>query len=587
VNAEGKAAVARAFRFARSRMLLNGIFRSRHAARFRVSVVIGVSLLFWLLVFAFFWEGFRFLGKTQLINQTLAEFLFRMFFGSLLVMLIFSTGILLYGGLFASREAERLLASPAPPDHVFAFKFQEAMFFSSWGFMLLGSPMTLAFGLHAEAPASFHVFAAAFFAAFALLPGSLGALACLLMAKFLPRRRREVLLLVATAFVLGAAFVAYRIWGRVTGVEFSRFWLASVVRDLQMVDVFFLPSQWITRGLLAASFREPEASANATYYLILLAAQSGMAYLAAAWSFRRYYRSAFDRVQSAGESARHGKRRGLLATLVARLFAPHSKRLRTLIEKDVLTFLRDPLQWSQVMIFAALLVFYFSALGRMNYYTSSPYWKNVIGLFNIAVTGLILSTFTSRFVFPLVSLELQKFWILGLCPLSRRDILWSKFAFASGGSALVTVSLTWIGAYLLAVEPLVLLLQTMVVIVLCFGLSGVAVGLGAKFPELGDRDPSRIAAGFGGTVNLVASLLFLAVVIGAVAWPSHLYAIAQVLEAGPQDAELPFSPSWMTASVAVARWWLAAGMAAAAAVGAATTVFVMRAGVRSLERMEF
>ena len=36
------------------------------------------------------------------------------------------------------------------------------------------------------------------------------------------------------------------------------------------------------------------------------------------------------------------------------------------------------------------------------------------------MTALILSTFTSRFIFPLLSLEGRNFWVLGLFPL-RRD----------------------------------------------------------------------------------------------------------------------------------------------------------------------
>ena len=76
-----------------------------------------------------------------------------MFFLSLLVMLFFSTGIIVYTALFHSREAAYLLTTPASADRIFAYKFAEAIGFSSWGFFLLGSPLMVAYGLTVEGAA--------------------------------------------------------------------------------------------------------------------------------------------------------------------------------------------------------------------------------------------------------------------------------------------------------------------------------------------------------------------------------------------------------------------------------------------------
>ena len=62
----------------------------------------------------------------------------------------------------------------------------------------------------------------------------------------------------------------------------------------------------------------------------------------------------------------------------------------------------------------------------------SPSWRNLVSFLNLSVTALILSTFTSRFIFPLLSLEGRNFWVLGLLPLGRAQILWGKFAFSVG-----------------------------------------------------------------------------------------------------------------------------------------------------------
>jgi len=45
------------------------------------------------------------------------------------------------------------------------------------------------------------------------------------------------------------------------------------------------------------------------------------------------------------------------------------------------------------------------------------------------------------------------------------------------------------------------------------------VGLGAIYPNLKEDNPSKIVAGFGGTLNLVLSLIFVLSIIGLEAVP--------------------------------------------------------------------
>lgn len=579
--------IRRGFRTARKRSVSNIVHRTLGTNRFRLAVVLGVSAFFWLMVFLFFWEGFTFLNRTQLFNQAIAEVLFRMFFGSLFVMLLFSTGILMHGALFNSREAAFLLTTPAPEDHVFAFKFQEAMFFSSWGFLLIGSPMTLAYGLTSGAPLHFHAFAVFFFLAFAVLPGCVGALACLLVARYLPRKRKHVFAALGIVVLATVAWLGWNLWLRFRMNAAGRAWLTGLVEQMTSFDVLLLPSQWITKGLLAASFHDPQGPTDALFQLALLAANAGVCYLATAFLFRKLYRTAYDRVHTEGERGKTSRAKSRFGRWLLSPLQMLPLRTRTLVRKDILTFVRDPIQWSQVLIFMGLLVFYLTTLGRMNYYTNSPYWRNLIGFFNISVTGLILSTFTSRFIFPLVSLECQKFWVLAPSPISRKEILWGKFAFSAGGALAVTLTVTIIGALMLRLDAFLLVLQFLTIIVLCFGLSGIAVGLGARFPEVKESDPSRIAAGVGGTLNLVASLAFLALTVGLMAVPCHFYSIAQSVQSGADGGGAPESTASLLISEGAFRSWLAGSACLSVLLGVAAVVFPMRMGVRALERLEF
>ena len=231
----------------------------------------------------------------------------------------------------------------------------------------------------------------------------------------------------------------------------------------------------MSAGLLAASKGDwPPAG----YYLMVLSAHGGLCYLAAAAMARDLYFRGYSRVQG-GRSAR--RRMGLYAldALFHRLFFFLSRPVRLLILKDLRTFRRDPSQWSQFLIFFGLLAFYFLNIPRLGYAVQSPSWRNLVSFLNLSVTALILSTFTSRFIFPLLSLEGRNFWVLGLFPLRRDQILWGKFAFSVGISLLPTEILVFLSDLMLGMSPIMIALHLAMVAVLCMGLSGISVGLGA------------------------------------------------------------------------------------------------------------
>ena len=115
-------------------------------------MILFCSTVFWAGLFILFLGGFQFIGLYVELANTLIEYLFSMFFLSLLVMLFFSTGIIVYTTLFHSREAAFLLTTPASTDRIFAYKFAEAVGFSSWGFFLLGVPLMVAYGLTGPGP---------------------------------------------------------------------------------------------------------------------------------------------------------------------------------------------------------------------------------------------------------------------------------------------------------------------------------------------------------------------------------------------------------------------------------------------------
>jgi ABC-2 type transport system permease protein len=548
---------ARALNHLRWRLVKNHAHALLSVSRLRLLTIAFCSALFWTGLFGLFFEGFRFLDSYLKVTNEIVEYVFSMFFLSLLVMLVFSTGIILYAGLFGSREAAFLLTTPAPADQVFAHKFLEAIAFSSWGFLLLGSPMMVAYGITVrEASWPFYLASLAFLVAFVLIPGSLGAIAAVLLGS-----------LAVAVLVFGV-----RLW-RTPGEAMTREWMDALIGRLAFSRHPLLPSRWIAAGLIRSARGEWD---DGLFYLMVTVAHAGLFYLIAAVVARDLYRRAYSRVQG-GRSSR--RRLGLYRfdALFHRVFVFIPRPIRLLILKDLRTFLRDPAQWSQFLIFFGLLTFYFVNIRRLGYDVQSPYWRNLLSFLNLAVTALILSTFTSRFIFPMLSLEGRSFWVLGLLPVKRESILWGKFAFASGISLVATEGLVVLSDLMLKMSPSMIALHLGMVAILCLGLSGISVGMGARLPNFREEDPSKIAAGFGGTLNLLVSLVFIGLVVSAIALPCHIYFAGQELD----DSQLP------VISLGQLRSWLTWAIVASIVAGAVATILPLRIGIKAFREMEF
>ena len=100
----------------RSRLVRTALGQLMATARLRLSLVILLGALLWIVVFQLLHEGFNFLEATVHVAETrdlLLHTIFAMFFGALLAMLCFSAGIILYSSLFRSREVAMLLTLPA------------------------------------------------------------------------------------------------------------------------------------------------------------------------------------------------------------------------------------------------------------------------------------------------------------------------------------------------------------------------------------------------------------------------------------------------------------------------------------------
>src|SRR5205823_6320185 len=137
----------------------------------------------------------------------------------------------------------------------------------------------------------------------------------------------------------------------------------------------------------------------------------------------------------------------------------------------------------------------------------NEFWETMISYLNLAASALTLSTLTTRFVFPQFSLEGRRLWIIGLAPIGLHKVLLQKFWLSSLASMAITVTLNVASSLMLHLPASRVVFFAASIAIMSATMCGLAVGLGALFPNLKEDNPSKIVSSFGGTLCLVVSFI--------------------------------------------------------------------------------
>ncbi|MGC8741498.1 MAG: putative ABC transporter permease subunit [Candidatus Sumerlaeaceae bacterium] len=457
---------------------------------------------------AFFHFLFRFLVSQEPFGAPLMERLMGIVLLTFFSMLIFSNLIITLTTTYISRETEFLWGLPVQDRTIFAVKLTESIFFSSWAFVVLSLPLFASYGLVKHAPVWFYPAAFILGFPFLVIPASIGAVLTMVISAFLPARKARIFTIGILAASLGVTAFIVRFMGLRTMVlqtqDFSQ-----IMELLSAGASPWLPSTWLANGLRAASQGQ---LADVLFWFFCLLATAMMAVQICLWLVPPlYYRGwTLSREKASPVAA---ARSYSVFTLLDWLLSVLPPPLKALLAKDVRTFWRDPAQWSQLVILFGLLVLYLANIRGVSAQMRGievffRHWRVVLSLFNLGATAFVLSILTTRFVFPMLSLEGKQYWVIGLAPFPKQTLLWEKFLLCLTGCVATSVPLIMLSNEMLEVMTFMKWLGLVTVVALSVGLTSLAVGFGAIFPSFKEDNPARIANGFGGTITIVTSLFY-------------------------------------------------------------------------------
>jgi len=500
-----------------------------------IHLFVGLGLVFVLVGggTAFFYSLFRFLMEQPIFGPPLMDRLVGLVLLAFFTMLTFSNLIITLSTTYISREVEFLMGSPVAFREVFNVKLTESIIYSSWAFAILSFPLFMAYGITREAPWYFYPLTALLVAPFLVIPAALGAIAPMVVAAWLPARRTRTLALVLGAVSMGLMVLLSKAMG------FGRL-LASAESDdflrvmgiLNVGSIPLLPNFWLAQGLGSVG-PYPRENIDFSGYLFSLGTLVSTALFllqVCHWLVPRlYYRGwCLSKESSAtAEVSRVAWRSPFV--LIDRALSALPGPWRALISTELKTFWRDPAQWTQLIILFGLMIIYVANLRSAAGYSKTfelllAKWRVLVSFFNLGATCFILSILTTRFVYPLLSLEGKQFWIVGLAPIPRSKVVWEKYWLCFFASVFITETIMVLSNYVLEVSPFMRRLSVGTVLLRAFALTSLTVGLGALTPNFREDNPARIANGLGGTLNVVLSLIYIGATIVLLLIPSFLYA---------------------------------------------------------------
>ncbi len=504
----------------KARSLSNRAKKAMDEAPIRLSITVLLVGFIWFALYFMFKIVFRSFERTPLEATVALPLIFNFFFMAMLAMLTFSNAIIAYGALFGKNESAYLLTSPLTPLDVVTLKYIESLVMASWALVLLGLPLMVSMARlvdHSNRILFFCLYIA-FFLAFIPIPGALGLFIAWLAARAFPRRATR-----AVSVLVGVAILVLVIWGMrslQTADDAMEAWLRNFQARMRFLRAAFLPNYWVASGIDHAIRHQ---FFEAFMYLGVTIANACFLSWAVVRFVARYFDGALDRAMvGRGDGIRYVPASGW--GVAGWLFFYLPKSLRTIATKDLRVFMRDPLQWSQLAILFGLLFLYLSNMPTLRIQLSGAGWRLMMPFMNLCAVSLILATFTCRFVFPLISLEGRKLWLIGLLPMKRSRVLWAKFAFAMTITLAVAMSAMTMSLIVLKMNLFWSITHIVVIASICFGLCGISVGLGARLPMYDELNAARIANGLGGTTNLLASIAMVAVVltgVGIATWQSR------------------------------------------------------------------
>ena len=457
-----------------------------------VVLVSGIFLLF-LFLFTYIYNlEEMFVG----FGMALARRLMAMTFMSLGVFIGISSFISGVSVVFRSWETSFLLTMPIKDRLIAHIRILESWFNAGWTTILLGIPIVAAFCISLKISTCATVISILLFPFFIIIWLSSGSILLGAAIRF-SRRSGRIWRMAGVLGLLVAAgiFVILKNSGpesMIAEENTALDALSSFVSELPVAGGEFWPHT-VFGNIITSIDRGAwsEALEHIGVLLLETALACAFTWIMICPGFRKRYSAI---------SSSSGRRRS------SRLLLRSGGRFRTMLHKDILLFLRDPVQWSQLLLLTGLFLVYALNIDRFPTDIGHKFWRMIVVYLNFSFSCFVTATLLVRFTFPSISLEGPGLSYILQLPSGRRLLLSAKwiesfifimpFIVGVGIWSTLRIGSGWI----------LVSMSTASLSLMCIALVSINVGLGAVFPRFEKGSAASIASGQGGIIAAFVSM---------------------------------------------------------------------------------
>ncbi len=449
-----------------------------------------------------------FIRDAGFAGEIISESLFSMIFSGLFFFLILSGIVTSLSSFYMSADIRFFLSKPIPLTCVLRLKLSEALLDSSWMVLVFMPPVFIAYGLRYDAPALYYGIVAAGLAMVILIAGGIGAAAAHLLTRLFPARRSRdaflgiaLLLFVVLYFIFRSSLPA--------GPGDPEEMLNSFMRFRS--DSRLLPGYWMTEAVFPVlRGLRPGLSG-----LAVLVGCSVFSLLAASLAGRYLFLRNIGRLQPSADVPGRSP--------LSRCFP---RRWAALFYKDAIIFFRDTGQWSQILVIAALIAIYLHNLRSIPFdllLAITPFVREVMLLVNMLMSGLILTAVAARFLFPLVSLEGEAFWVIRTAPVPAARLLWSKLVYGSIPVTVLITALVLAADVIMDIQGPLHWASLATSLMLCVSVSGLGIGMGAIYPKFRHAGIASVSVSMGSMAFMVIAFALVMATLALETWIYYLW----------------------------------------------------------------
>ncbi|WP_135228083.1 putative ABC transporter permease subunit [Deinococcus fonticola] len=471
----------------------------RKAPKWGFMLVAGLALLLgWAEVYGT-WKALNFLGQFGDIGTNVFARVLEIGLITLSSGVTFSATTTAIQTLYLSDDLNFLLTQPLATRRVFGLKVFETFLNTALVPTFLMIPLLFTVGVFFHAP--LWAYAAMLLAALLTFaaPVGLGALLAVGLMRVAPVGRvREVSTALGVLFSAGLVYAIRALRPEVIVQKMqdpSRF--EELLRNFASPSSPLLPPSWASQGIWQAAHGQLSGS------LLPLTALTGALLVAATLLATRAYQEGWARAldSSQPELDPSPRRASRLENTFARLGAGGS-----LAFKDLRVTLRDPTQWSQLLVVVALAGVYLVSVKAVP--IPMAQFRGILGYVQLAFQGFIIAGVAVRLAFPAVSSEARAYWLLRTAPISPRQIVTSKFWGVLPTTALLGLVMGIASAHAMNLGATLMLLSVLVSLSNALVITALGVGLGAAAPKFDADNPAEIGVSPGGLAFMGLSLAY-------------------------------------------------------------------------------